>query len=108
MTRFFRPEFLARLTEIVPFSPITEKIVVNIFQIQLKILESCVTDRPVFRFNSTLVQLKSHFLTTIVADFIRFSNFLQSFLGLGSRRVAIVRKSGEVDDDWLDSYYAEV
>ncbi|MEO8088181.1 MAG: ATP-dependent Clp protease ATP-binding subunit [Bacteroidota bacterium] len=35
MTRFFRPEFLARLTEIVPFSPITEKIVVNIFQIQL-------------------------------------------------------------------------
>ncbi len=35
MTRFFRPEFLARLTEIVPFSPITEQIVVNIFQIQL-------------------------------------------------------------------------
>ena len=35
MTKFFRPEFLARLTEIVPFSPITEKIVVNIFQIQL-------------------------------------------------------------------------
>ncbi len=35
MTKFFRPEFLARLTEIVPFSPITEKIVVSIFQIQL-------------------------------------------------------------------------
>lgn len=35
MTRFFRPEFLARLTEIVPFSPITEEIVLNIFQIQL-------------------------------------------------------------------------
>jgi ATP-dependent Clp protease ATP-binding subunit ClpA len=35
MTRFFRPEFLARLTEIVPFSPITEQIVVNIFQIHL-------------------------------------------------------------------------
>ncbi len=35
MTRFFRPEFLARLTEIIPFSPITEEIVVNIFQIQL-------------------------------------------------------------------------
>lgn len=35
MTRYFRPEFLARLTEIVPFSPITEEIVVNIFQIQL-------------------------------------------------------------------------
>lgn len=36
MGRFFRPEFLARLTEIVPFSPITEQIVVNIFEIQLK------------------------------------------------------------------------
>jgi ATP-dependent Clp protease ATP-binding subunit ClpB len=35
MTRYFRPEFLARLTEIVPFSPITEEIVLNIFQIQL-------------------------------------------------------------------------
>ncbi|HKR04605.1 MAG TPA: ATP-dependent Clp protease ATP-binding subunit [Bacteroidia bacterium] len=35
MARYFRPEFLARLTEIVPFSPITEKIVINIFQIQL-------------------------------------------------------------------------
>lgn len=35
MSRFFRPEFLARLTEIVPFSPITEQIVVNIFNIQL-------------------------------------------------------------------------
>jgi ATP-dependent Clp protease ATP-binding subunit ClpA len=36
MTRHFRPEFLARLTEIVPFSPITEKMVLNIFNIQLK------------------------------------------------------------------------
>jgi ATP-dependent Clp protease ATP-binding subunit ClpA len=35
MGRYFRPEFLARLTEIVPFSPITEQIVVNIFNIQL-------------------------------------------------------------------------
>ncbi len=35
MGKFFRPEFLARLTEIVPFSPITEQIVINIFQIQL-------------------------------------------------------------------------
>lgn len=35
MSKFFRPEFLARLTEIVPFSPITEQIVINIFQIQL-------------------------------------------------------------------------
>ena len=32
----FRPEFLGRLTEIVPFSPITEKIVTMIFEIHLK------------------------------------------------------------------------
>lgn len=36
MQGFFRPEFLARLTEIVPFSPITDKIVVSIFDIHLK------------------------------------------------------------------------
>ena len=34
----FRPEFLGRLTEIVPFSPITEKIVTMIFEIHLKSL----------------------------------------------------------------------
>lgn len=38
MTRHFRPEFLARLSEIVPFSPITEENVVKIFDIQLKSL----------------------------------------------------------------------
>ncbi|HYV92784.1 MAG TPA: ATP-dependent Clp protease ATP-binding subunit [Chitinophagales bacterium] len=38
MTRHFRPEFLGRLTEIVPFSPITETIVENIFQINLNTL----------------------------------------------------------------------
>lgn len=38
MTRHFRPEFLARLSEIVPFSPITEDNVVKIFNIQLKSL----------------------------------------------------------------------
>jgi ATP-dependent Clp protease ATP-binding subunit ClpA len=32
MAKYFRPEFLARLTEIVPFSPITEQIVFNIFK----------------------------------------------------------------------------
>lgn len=36
MTKHFRPEFLGRLTEIIPFSPITENAVVNIFNIQLK------------------------------------------------------------------------
>ena len=36
MQQYFRPEFLARLTEIVPFSPITEETVVKIFDIHLK------------------------------------------------------------------------
>lgn len=35
MQRYFRPEFLARLTEIVPFAPISENTVLNIFNIQL-------------------------------------------------------------------------
>ncbi|RAJ88091.1 ATP-dependent Clp protease ATP-binding subunit ClpA [Chitinophaga dinghuensis] len=38
MTQHFRPEFLARLSEIVPFSPITEENVIKIFDIQLKSL----------------------------------------------------------------------
>lgn len=36
MQDFFRPEFLGRLTEIVPFSPITEQTVVKIFDVHLK------------------------------------------------------------------------
>ena len=36
MQNHFRPEFLGRLTEIVPFSPITENTVVRIFDIHLK------------------------------------------------------------------------
>ncbi|HEY0060368.1 MAG TPA: ATP-dependent Clp protease ATP-binding subunit [Flavisolibacter sp.] len=38
MTRYFRPEFLARLTEIVPFAPISENNIVGIFDIQIKSL----------------------------------------------------------------------
>ncbi|MDX2002108.1 MAG: ATP-dependent Clp protease ATP-binding subunit [Chitinophagales bacterium] len=38
MQRYFRPEFLGRLTEIVPFAPINEKNVVRIFEIHLKSL----------------------------------------------------------------------
>ncbi|WP_158825825.1 ATP-dependent Clp protease ATP-binding subunit [Mucilaginibacter lacusdianchii] len=38
MARHFRPEFLARLSEIVPFAPISERNVVRIFDIQLKSL----------------------------------------------------------------------
>lgn len=36
MGRYFRPEFLARLSEIVPFSPIGEDILLMIFDIQFK------------------------------------------------------------------------
>ncbi|TPN81232.1 ATP-dependent Clp protease ATP-binding subunit [Aquimarina algicola] len=36
MSRHFRPEFLGRLTEIVPFAPITKENVVKIFDIQMK------------------------------------------------------------------------
>ena len=36
MSRYFRPEFLARVTEIVPFAPITEGNVVKIFNIHVK------------------------------------------------------------------------
>jgi ATP-dependent Clp protease ATP-binding subunit ClpB len=38
MTKYFRPEFLARLTEIVPFAPIGEDNIVRIFEIQMKSL----------------------------------------------------------------------
>jgi len=36
MQQYFRPEFLARLTEIVPFAPISETMAVKIFEIHLK------------------------------------------------------------------------
>lgn len=36
MGKYFRPEFLGRLTEIIPFSPITQENVSKIFKIQLK------------------------------------------------------------------------
>ncbi len=36
MQQYFRPEFLARLTEIVPFAPITPGIIVQIFDIHLR------------------------------------------------------------------------
>lgn len=36
MTKYFRPEFLARLTEVVPFAPINDSSLVRIFEIQLR------------------------------------------------------------------------
>jgi ATP-dependent Clp protease ATP-binding subunit ClpA len=38
MAKYFRPEFLARLTEIVPFAPICEDNIVRILEIQMKSL----------------------------------------------------------------------
>jgi len=42
--RKFKPEFLGRLTEIIPFSPITEEIVLMIFNIHLKNLMKTLCD----------------------------------------------------------------
>jgi ATP-dependent Clp protease ATP-binding subunit ClpB len=38
MSQHFRPEFLGRLTEIIPFAPMTENMVANIFKVQLRSL----------------------------------------------------------------------
>lgn len=42
MGRYFRPEFLARLSEIVPFCPISEDILLMIFNIQLQGLNTAL------------------------------------------------------------------
>lgn len=43
MSGNFRPEFLARITEIIPFAPINEGMAEQIFRIQLKSLTSALT-----------------------------------------------------------------
>lgn len=47
MQGYFRPEFLARLTEIVPFAPINEKIVTMIFNIHLKSLLKTLNEQDI-------------------------------------------------------------
>ena len=47
MQGYFRPEFLARLTEIVPFSPITDKTVTAIFDIHLKGLLKLLAEQDI-------------------------------------------------------------
>jgi len=47
MQQYFRPEFLARLTEIVPFSPILEDTVVKIFEIHLKGLLKLLSEQDI-------------------------------------------------------------
>ena len=44
MTAYFRPEFLGRLTEIVPFAPISEEAVQLIFDIHMKTLLNSLQD----------------------------------------------------------------
>ena len=39
MSKYFRPEFLGRLTEVVPFSPITEQVAQQIFLLQFSRLQ---------------------------------------------------------------------
>lgn len=47
MQNYFRPEFLGRLTEIVPFSPITEETVTRIFDIHLKGLLNLLEEQDI-------------------------------------------------------------
>jgi ATP-dependent Clp protease ATP-binding subunit ClpA len=47
MANYFRPEYLARLTEIVPFAPISEENVVKIFDIHLKSLLDPLTKQGI-------------------------------------------------------------
>ncbi len=47
MGQYFRPEFLARLSEIVPFSPINETMLLKIFNIQLRSLEDALSKQGI-------------------------------------------------------------
>ena len=47
MSKYFRPEYLARLTEIVPFAPIAEENLVKIFDIHLKELIQLLTKQGI-------------------------------------------------------------
>lgn len=47
MSQRFRPEFLGRLTEIVPFGPITEDMAVQIFEIQMRSLYDALNKQHV-------------------------------------------------------------
>jgi ATP-dependent Clp protease ATP-binding subunit ClpB len=47
MTNYFRPEFLGRLTEIVPFAPISKENVVKIFEIHMKGLHKSLSDKGI-------------------------------------------------------------
>ena len=47
MSNYFRPEFLGRITEIIPFAPITEEIITLIFNIQLEKLSDLLSKKGI-------------------------------------------------------------
>ena len=47
MGNYFRPEFLGRLTEIIPFAPISEEVIIRIFNIHLKKLVSILAKKGI-------------------------------------------------------------
>jgi ATP-dependent Clp protease ATP-binding subunit ClpA len=47
MANHFRPEFLGRLTSIVPFAPITKDTIARIFDLQLKVLTQSLADQGI-------------------------------------------------------------
>lgn len=68
MGNYFRPEFLGRLTEIIPFAPITRENVVKIFNIQLKDLHKSLE-----RMGITLE------LTDEVTEFLAYKGFTPKY-----------------------------
>lgn len=60
MSRHFKDEFLGRLTEIIPFAPITEENIGKIFLIQLKRLQRSLEKRKI---NLTLSDEALHYLS---------------------------------------------
>ena len=73
MTKYFRPEFLARLTEIVPFAPITEENVVRIFDIHLRSLTE-----PLFKQGVSLA------ITEDAKQYLALSGFTPKY---GARQI---------------------
>lgn len=59
--RNFRPEFLARLSEIVPFSPIDEQMLIRIFEIQLRSVTDILDGKGiVLRISDEAKRVLSH------------------------------------------------
>lgn len=94
MTKHFRPEFLARLTEIVPFAPISEKNVVKILEIQMKSLLE-ILDKQQITLNITEEAKKKIALTGFTPKYgaRQISGVIRTFL---RRPISRMLVSGEV------------